>query len=78
MDEKLKEGVLYCLQQGIVYCAVCAPADWAPEQVQEETNAKGRPGTSANEWVISESTDEQTNPVACPEDPTRKHWLLNC
>lgn len=76
--DKLKDDVLYHLHTGIVFIAVCAPADWDAEKVQAETNTKGRPGTSANEWVISESTDEQTNPVTCPENPNRKHWLLNC
>jgi hypothetical protein len=78
MATELKEDVLYCLEQGIVYCAVCAPASWDADKVKEETNAKGRPGTSANEWVISEPTAEQATPVTCPEDPNRKHWLLNC
>lgn len=78
MSDKLKDDVLYLLHMGIVHIAVCAPADWDEKRVQEETNAKDRPGTSANEWVISESTDEQKTPVVCPEDASRKHWLLNC
>lgn len=75
---KLKEGVLYHLETGLVYRLVCAPADWDAEKVQTETNLKGTPGTTANEWVIKPSTAEEPNGGTCDQDPTRKHWLLVC
>lgn len=77
----LTEDILFHLHTGIIFSAVCAPASWDAEKVKAEANAKmGSPGTSAGEWVISESlpNDIETNPIQCSDDVNRRHWLLNC
>lgn len=78
-DVDLTQDCMYHLSTGIVFTYVCVPASWDADKVQTERNAKGRPGTSNNEWVISEPTEENPqNPIVCPSDPSRRHWALNC
>lgn len=75
---ELEQDVLYHLETGLTHILVCAPANWDAQKVQSETNAKGTPGTSANEWIIAESSAETTNPCSCDQELHRKHWLLVC
>lgn len=79
----LTEDRLFSLGWGLIYCAVCAPRSWSAEKVAEEKTLVDPPGTSANQWVISEPREREdvfnnTNNVDCPNDPNRVHWLLNC
>ncbi len=80
----LTEDRLFSLGFGLVFRAVCAPATWDADRVAREATAMDPPGTSANEWVVSDPDDERDdafkgcNCITCPEDASRRHWLLNC
>lgn len=79
----LTEDKVFPLGWGLVFCAVCAPAHWTPEEVAADVTRNNPPGTSLNEWIVSEPRERDddfnnTNCIECPDDPNRKHWLLNC
>jgi len=79
----LSNDEVYSLGWGLVYCVWCAPKKFTAEEVQTAVNAKGRPGTSLNEWVISEPREREddfngVNHLPCPDDENRVHWLVNC
>lgn len=79
----LTEDRLFHIGTGLIYCVWCAPKTWSAEQVKAGVNEKGLPGTSANEWVISDPSERDdefngTNHLPCPDDENRQHWMLNC
>lgn len=79
----LTEDRIFPLGWGFIFRVVCAPASWSPERVAEAVTSEDPPGTSANEWVISEPSERDDdfnncNCLQCPDDLNRKHWLLNC
>ena len=80
----LTEDRVFPLGWGLVFRAVCAPASWSAEQVAEDVTRNDPPGTMANRWVVSEPDDDRDdafrgcNCIQCPDDPSRRHWLLNC
>lgn len=83
MTVDLKSNEVFPVGWGLIYCVWCAPKSFTAEEVQTKVNAKDRPGTSLNEWVISEpkERDDSFNGVnsnPCPDDADRTHWLLNC
>lgn len=68
---------------GLVYCIWCAPSKFTAEEVGAAVTAIDRPGTSKNQWVVSEPKEREddfnkVNHLPCPDDPNRTHWLLNC
>jgi len=79
----LTEDRLFHLGFGFVFKLVCAPSSWSPERVAEQATADDPPGTSLNEWVISEPRERiddfnGVNHLPCPDCDNRTHWLLNC
>ena len=70
----------------LLYKIVCAPGSWDADKVALEATIINPPGTSLNEWVVTDVTDEHfrhsehfpTNPIQCKECKDRKHWILNC
>lgn len=82
-DCDLSQDRLFFLQTGIINRTVCAPASWSADQVAAEVTSKDAPGTSANQWVISDPQERQddfngVNHLPCPDCADRVHWLLNC
>lgn len=75
---------LYHLGWGLMFSAVCAPSSWSAEKVAEVATRMDPPGTSANQWVVSDPDTERDEPfkgvnnIPCPDDCNRTHWLLNC
>ena len=75
---------LLWLSWGLIFRTVCAPKSWTPERVAKEVTKKDPPGTSLNEWVISEPDPDRdddfkgVNVLPCPNREDRQHWLLNC
>ena len=74
---------LFSLGWGLIFQAVCAPKSWTAEQVAAEKTRNDPPGTSGNEWIISEPEPREdvfnnTNCIQCPDCEDRQHWLLNC
>lgn len=69
---------------GLVFKAVCTPAYWTADRVSDEATRLDPPGTSLNRWTVSEPDEERdepfkgTNCICCPDDPNRRHWLVNC
>lgn len=79
----LTEDRLFPVGWGLIYRVVCAPKSWTPEKVAAQCTQADPPGTSANEWVISEPSERAgdfngVNHLPCPDDCNRIHWLLNC
>lgn len=79
----LTEDRLFPCGWGLIYRVVCAPKSWAPERVAETATREDPPGTSVNEWVISDPGERKdafngVNQLPCPDDPNRVHWLINC
>jgi hypothetical protein len=79
----LTEDRLFPLGWGLIFRAVCAPKSWSPDKVAIECTRMDPPGTSANEWVISDCREREgvfngVNHVDCPDVCDRIHWLLNC
>lgn len=81
----LTEDRLFSLGWGLIYKPVCAPKSWSGERVAKEATKNDPPGTSANEWVITNTEDcddddpfRDANPIPCPDCEDRQHWLVNC
>ena len=79
----LSEDRVFPLGWGLIFRAVCAPKSWPPEKVAADVTASDPPGTSVNQWVVSEPQERDddfnnVNQLPCPDDPNRVHWLLNC
>lgn len=79
----LKEDKALAVSWGIVFCVWCCPKAWSAERIGEEVTRKHPPGTSLNQWVVSEPRERKddfngVNQLPCPDDPNRVHWLLNC
>lgn len=79
----LTENRIFFLGTGIINRCVCAPASWTADEVATDVTAKDPPGTTANQWVISEPQDRDgdfngVSHLPCPDDEHRTHWLLNC
>lgn len=80
----LTEDRLFSLGWGLIFKAVCAPASWDAARVSETATSDDPPGTSGGRWVVSEPDDDRDdafkgcNCIQCPDDPNRRHWLLNC
>jgi len=80
----LTEDKLFFLGWGLIYKPVCAPKSWSAERVAEQATKNDPPGTSGNEWVITEPDEDRddafsdSNPIPCPDDENRQHWLVNC
>lgn len=87
MGEKpdLSEDRVFSLGWGLIYQPVCAPKYMTGEEVAAAVTRDNPPGTSGNEWVVTDEPDAEhhgpfaeSNPFQCPDDPNRRHWLLNC
>jgi len=76
---------------GLFYSSVCAPSDMSREDVAAAVNEQdadslrgvdlAKYAGHTPQWVVSEDTNfrtGQTNPCPCEDDPSRKHWLLEC
>jgi hypothetical protein len=80
----LTADVLYPLGFGLIFKAVCAPSSWSAEKVAEVATRMDPPGTSLNQWVVSDPDPEREEPfkgvnnTPCPDECNRTHWLLNC
>lgn len=78
----LTQDRLFYLKTGIIYRCVCAPKSWAPDKVADTVTSADPPGTSANQWVITDTSNrddfEGKQPMQCSDDPERQHWILNC
>lgn len=65
---------------GLCYCSVCAPKEMEAAEVAEATNGANPTGLDHGWSVSSDPTfrSGQSNPCACEQDNSRRHWLLNC
>lgn len=71
---------VYVYSKGLVCCSVCAPGDMDADAVAAAVNREHPTGID-NGWSVS--TDEtfitgQPNPCPCEDEPSRRHWLLEC
>lgn len=78
----LTEDRIFTLHTGLVYRNVCAPSSWTRERVEADVNAQSPTGIRS-EWVVSEAIEREgdyngCSCLACPDDPNRTHWLMNC
>lgn len=79
----LTEDRLFPMGWGLVFRCVCAPKSWSCDRVAAQATADDPPGTSLNEWVISDPEERSddfngVNNLPCPDDENRTHWLINC
>ena len=77
------EDRIFPVGWGLVYRIVCAPRSWSADRVAEDVTRNDPPGTSLNQWVISEPHERKddfnnVNHLPCPDCDGRIHWLLNC
>jgi hypothetical protein len=81
----MKADKLFTISYGLIYKCVCCPAGWSAEQVSDRATAEDQPGTSANRWVVTDTSSfdddhpfKSGNPQPCNDDPDRRHWVVNC
>lgn len=79
----LSEDRLFSLGWVHIFKIVCAPSHWDAERVSNQATADDPPGNRVNRWVVSEPDPDRSddfngcNCLPCPDDPNRKHWLVN-
>lgn len=69
---------VHVYKEGLLCASVCAPAEMTGEEVAAEMLPSG---TSHGKWCVSdEKTFAGGEPMPCPceQDPSRRHWLLDC
>lgn len=65
---------------GLCYASVCAEGDLTGEEAASIYRHTDPSGTRLG-WVLSEDPNFRTgqlNGCVCEEDPSRRHWLLEC
>lgn len=64
---------------GIFWMQVCAERDASDEEILAHCNRDNPSGTTCG-WthVIREDSEGKRGPVACVEDPSRLHLLVEC
>lgn len=65
---------------GLICCSVCAPGDMDSEAVAAAVNREHPAGTEGG-WSVSEDQTFRTgqpNPCTCEDEPSRRHWLMEC
>ena len=76
---------------GLVMASVCAPSNMAGDEVAAAVNEQdadslrgvglAKHAGHTPQWGVSDDANfrtGQTNPCPCEDDPSRKHWLLEC
>jgi hypothetical protein len=63
--------------EGPTCCAVCAPRTFSRIEIELEVTERD-PAASHETWTAREGPfpDGLPNPRPCPNDPSRRHWLL--
>lgn len=78
MVEKQQEVSFFTLgHQSLVFWAICT--NLPQEEAIAYANRQGPTGISSR-WALSEDKfpDDKDNPHDCPDNPSNKHYLLNC